>query len=150
MTERPIHPRRRRILTGLCWVLATAFMMGAITKYMPGETFFGPPYSEKFAEWGYPSWFRFVVGSGEAVGAVLLLLPRRRILGVGVLSVILVGAITTHIVNQSVTSEATAAPVNLVLVSLVAWEFRPTDWREPLRLRRTAHAMCTPREQAAR
>jgi uncharacterized membrane protein YphA (DoxX/SURF4 family) len=69
---------------------------------------------------GYPSWFRFVVGSGEIVGAVLLLVPRRRFLGAALLGVILVGAIVTHIVNQDPLSEAVMAPTCLALVSIVA------------------------------
>ena len=76
---------QRRALTGLCWLLALSFIAGAVAKFAPGETFAGEPYSEQFADWGYPSWFRFVVGSGELVGAVLLLIPRRRFLGAALL-----------------------------------------------------------------
>jgi uncharacterized membrane protein YphA (DoxX/SURF4 family) len=106
---------QRRALTGLCWLLAISFIAGAVAKFAPGG-----PYAEKFAEWGYPSWFRFVVGSGELVGAVLLLVPRRRFLGAALLGVILVGAIVTHIVNQDPLSEAVMAPTCLALVSIVA------------------------------
>jgi uncharacterized membrane protein YphA (DoxX/SURF4 family) len=125
MTDDPTPRWRRRLLGGLCWLLAAAFLVGAVTKFLPGETFAGPPYSEKFADWGYPSWFRFVVGAGELVGAVCLVIPRRRFLGAAVLGVILVGAVVTHIVNQDPVGESAAAPVNLALVALVAWASRP-------------------------
>jgi hypothetical protein len=42
-----------------------------------------------------------------------------------VLSVILVGAVVTHIANQDPVGESAAAPVNLALVALVAWASRP-------------------------
>jgi uncharacterized membrane protein YphA (DoxX/SURF4 family) len=96
-------------------------------KFAPGGTFAGEPYSQKFVEWGYPSWFRFVVGSGEIVGALLLLVPRRRFLGAALLGVILVGAVLTHILNQDPLSQAAMAPTCLALVSIVAWTTRPAD-----------------------
>ncbi|MFC7585395.1 hypothetical protein ACFQYP_17915 [Nonomuraea antimicrobica] len=55
----------RRLLTAFYWFVAFTFFVGFVTKYWPGPTFFGPAYSVKFVEWGYPSWFRFVVGTIE-------------------------------------------------------------------------------------
>jgi uncharacterized membrane protein YphA (DoxX/SURF4 family) len=72
------HVWQRRLLIGLCWFLAVEFTVGAATKFYPGETFFGPPYSVKFVDWGYPSWFRFVVGAGELLAAALLVIPLTR------------------------------------------------------------------------
>lgn len=77
--KRPVRTAWQRACTALCWLLAIAFLMGAVTTFWPGETFFGPPYSEKFVDWGYPSWFRFVVGAGELVGALLLVRSSRLI-----------------------------------------------------------------------
>jgi uncharacterized membrane protein YphA (DoxX/SURF4 family) len=119
-TTSPSRTWQRRAVAGLCWLLAISFIAGGIAKFLPGETFAGAPYSQRFADWGYPSWFRFVVGSGEIVGAVLLLVPRRRFLGAALLGLILVGAIVTHIVNQDPLGEAVMAPTCLVLVSIVA------------------------------
>ena len=130
---------QRRRLTGLCWLLVLSFVAGAVAKFAPGETFAGDPYSEQFADWGYPSWFRFVVGSGEVVGVVLLLVPRRRFLGAALLGVILVGAILTHIVNQDPLSEAVMAPTCLALVGVVAYASRPADWHELLPAPRDGH-----------
>lgn len=93
--------RRNRAVTVLAWVLAASFFAGFVTKFMPGETFFGPPYSLKFVEWGYPSWFRFVVGTGELAGGLMLLIPRYRFVGCLLLTVILEGAIVTHVVNDN-------------------------------------------------
>jgi len=116
MSIRPMN----RAVTILAWVLAVSFVAGFVTKFMPGETFFGPPYAVKFVEWGYPSWFRFVVGTGELAGGIMLLLPRYRFVGCLLLIVILEGAIVTHVVNANPIGESTAAPVTLLLVAIVA------------------------------
>jgi uncharacterized membrane protein YphA (DoxX/SURF4 family) len=129
---------QRRAVTVACWILAFSFVGGGITKYMPGETFFGPAYAEKFSDWGYPSWFRFVVGTAELVAAALLVMPRRRVYGAAILIVVLLGAVITHIANQDPLSESVAAPVNLVIVLAIAWSTGPHDLRQlrPGRLRR--------------
>jgi len=62
----PITTWQRRGLTGLCWLLALSFIAGGLAKFAPGETFAGAPYSERFADWGYPSWFRFLVGAARS------------------------------------------------------------------------------------
>ncbi|MFC7545468.1 DoxX family protein [Plantactinospora sp. GCM10030261] len=127
MSDRPVRGWRPRLLTALCWVMAVAFTVGGITKILPGETFFGPPYSVKFVEWGYPAWFRFLVAAGEIVGAILLVTPRpkARFVGAALLGVILVGAVITHIANRDPVAHSVSAPVHLVLVSIVAWVNRP-------------------------
>ncbi|MGV0742040.1 DoxX family protein [Mycolicibacterium sp. XJ870] len=134
-TGRLAHRWQRRLLTSLCWLLAVAFVFGAVTKFLPGETFFGPPHSEKFVDWGYPAWFRFLVGSGELVGAALLLTPHRRFLGATLLATILIGAVATHLINQDPFRESVMAPVNLALIMAIAWFSRPAT-RNELRLRR--------------
>jgi uncharacterized membrane protein YphA (DoxX/SURF4 family) len=129
MSKPSSDPWQRRLIAVMSWLLALSFVVGAVTKFLPGESFFGPPYSEKFIDWGYPSWFRFVVGSGEFLGAVLLIVPRRRFLGAALLVVILIGAVVTHIANQDPFAESAAAPVVLALTGIAAWAIRPRDWR---------------------
>lgn len=116
---------KRRLLTGLCIFLAVEFLFGGAFKFVSGETFFGPPYEEKFVNWGYPAWFRFVVGIGEMISAVLLLFPRTRFIGAMGLVIILIGAVMTHIVNQHPFSHSISAPIHLVLTGIVAWATRP-------------------------
>ncbi|ASR35605.1 hypothetical protein BAY61_12030 [Prauserella marina] len=124
-----------RLGTAAYWIVAMAFLVGAVTKYLPGETFFGPPYSVKFADWGYPPWFRFVVGTLELICAALLVIPdrRTRFAGSAALVLLLTGAVTTHIVNQDALSRSLAAPVNLVIVAVIALVNWPADWRDLLR-----------------
>jgi hypothetical protein len=127
--------RPRHLVTALYWFLACEFAVGAVTKFMPGETFFGPPYSVKFVEWGYPSWMRFVVGGLELFSAALLLIPSRRarFLGATTLVFVLTGAVTTHIVNHDPWAESFAAPAHLVVTGALALATWPADWRDVLR-----------------
>jgi hypothetical protein len=119
----------------LWWLLALSFAAGAVTKFANAASFAGDPYAVKFADWGYPSWFRFVVGASELAGAFLLVIPRRRIrfIGCAALVVILVGAAITHIVNADPISESIMAPTMLAITGTLAWKLRPADWRALLR-----------------
>jgi uncharacterized membrane protein YphA (DoxX/SURF4 family) len=82
-------------------------------------------------DWGYPFWFRFVVGAGELLAAALLVIPHRRFrfVGAATLVVILVGAVITHVANQDPLAESTSAPVHLAIAGAVAWASRPAVWR---------------------
>lgn len=127
----------RRLLTLFYWYLALEFVVGAVTKYWPGPTFFGPAYSVKFADWGYPSYARFVVGTIEFVCAVLLVLPDRRykFLGAATLVLVLTGAVTTHIVNHDPLYASVSAPTHLVIMAAIALGTWPADWRDLFRPR---------------
>lgn len=125
----------RHAITGLYWFLALEFALGAITKYWPGETFFGPPYAVQFAEWGYPSWMRYPVGTLEGLAAILLVIPSRRtrFLGATTLMFVLTGAVTTHIINHDGPTESWAAPTHLIITGILALANWPLDWRDLLR-----------------
>ena len=125
----------RLVMTAFYWFLALECLVGAITKYMPGETFYGPPYSVKFVDWGYPSWMRFVVGGLEFISAVLMVVPSRRtrFLGATILVFVLTGAVTTHIVNHNVLFDSFAAPTHLIIMGILALTNWPADWRDVLR-----------------
>jgi uncharacterized membrane protein YphA (DoxX/SURF4 family) len=127
---------QRRLLTGLSWFIALELFLFAPFKFYPGGLFGYPSYAEKFVNWGYPAWFAMVIGGAEIVSAVLLLVPRRRFLGAAILTVILIGAIPTHVINRDSLADSVAAPVHLALAVIVALAYWPTDWRESLALGR--------------
>ncbi|MGW4242487.1 DoxX family protein [Nocardia sp. NPDC004722] len=118
------------VATGFLWFVALEFLAGAVTKFWPGPTFFGPSYAEKFPEWGWPGWFRFVVGALEGLCAVLLILPyhESRFLAAAILILVLTGATVTHIVNHHGPKESTAAPLHLVIMLIIALATWPADW----------------------
>jgi uncharacterized membrane protein YphA (DoxX/SURF4 family) len=121
----------RWLLTGLSWFVALEFFLFAPFKFYPGGVFGYPSYLVKFVHWGYPAWFSYIVGAGELLAAVLLILPRRRFLGAVLLVLLMTGAVATHIINHNTLSDSIAAPIQLVLAGVVALANWPADWREP-------------------
>ncbi|NKY35320.1 DoxX family protein [Nocardia speluncae] len=123
--------------TGFYWLLAAEFFMGFATKFWPGETFFGPAYSEKFADWGFDPNMRYVVGAIELVCAILLVLPRReaRFLGAAGLVLVLTGAVTTHVIDDGPVYQEVSAPLHLAIMLCVAAVNWPADVRDLVRWR---------------
>jgi uncharacterized membrane protein YphA (DoxX/SURF4 family) len=77
-----------------------------------------------FHRWGYPDWFRVVVGVAELVSMALLLVPRLAGYGASVFSVVMLGAIFTHATHN----ELSRLPFNLLLLALaliIAFARRP-------------------------
>jgi putative oxidoreductase len=56
-------------------------------------------WARAFAAWGFPVWFRLLVGVVEVSGGLLLLLPMTRLYAAGALAVIMLGAMATHIIH---------------------------------------------------
>jgi uncharacterized membrane protein YphA (DoxX/SURF4 family) len=134
MKQTRIFPRR--LPTGLSWFIALELFLFAPFKFYPRGILGYPSYPEKFVHWGYPAWFSFVVGGGELLAAMMLVIPRRRFLGAVLLMFILTGAVATHIINHDSLADSVSAPVHLVLAGVVALACWPADWREPLALSR--------------
>jgi DoxX-like family len=126
---------RKQLSTVLYWIVAAEFILGAITKFWPGEGPFGQDYAAKFIAWGYPASFRFLVGTLELSCALLLIVPRSRakFLGAAGLVLVLTGAVTTHIIAADSLSQSLAAPVHLLISAAIALVNWPPDWRDLLR-----------------
>ena len=77
-----------------------------------------------FHRWGYPDWFRTVVGITELTSMVLLLVPRFASYGASLFVVVMLGAIYTHATHN----ESSRLPFNLFLLTLsliIAFTRRP-------------------------
>lgn len=131
--------------TALYWVLAAEFFVGFATKFWPGPTFFGPAYSVKFVDWGFPAWFRFVAGAIELICAILLVIPDKRFRFIGATSLVflLTAAVTTHLIDDAPLYEEVSAPVHLVITAMVALANWPAHWKDLIRPRRDARAVPT-------
>jgi uncharacterized membrane protein YphA (DoxX/SURF4 family) len=67
-----------------------------------------------FQRWGYPDWFRIVVGCAELTASALLLLPRLASYGASLFATVMLGAIFTHYTHN----ETSRLPFNLLLLAL--------------------------------
>ncbi|WP_433597716.1 DoxX family protein [Nocardia sp. CA-135953] len=121
---------RSGYVTGLYWFLGFEFFVGFATEFWPGVYVFGPAYSEKFAKWGFHQSMRFVVGGLELLAAVLLVLPRRESRFLGAAMLVLTGAVTTHLIDDSPFWQGTSAPIHLVIMMVVALANWQAGWRD--------------------
>ena len=109
------------VQTGALWlatlVLAAVFFWTGARKVMGvGGWVAG------FTRWGYPPWFRVLIGLVEVGGAVLLLIPRLATLGALAIAVTMVGAISTLLLHGA---PSIATPlVCLSLAVVIGWARR--------------------------
>jgi uncharacterized membrane protein YphA (DoxX/SURF4 family) len=67
-----------------------------------------------FHRWGYPDWFRVVVGITELTSMALLLIPRLASYGASLFVVVMLGAIFTHATHH----EFGRLPFNFLLLGV--------------------------------
>ncbi len=109
MFTKKIHTLRMyltKFRPALFWLMslwfAESLMRNGIRKF-DTDGFWTPA----FEEWGYPVWFRVLVGVLETVGAILLVIPKVRHYGGFILSIVMFGALITRIVYGTSLSDAT-------------------------------------------
>ena len=100
------------------WILqigaAGMFLMVGFFK-LSGD----PRMVELFDAIGFGQWFRYVTGSLEVLGAVLLLMPRTSGLGALMLAGVMAAAVVTHLFV--VGGSPLPAIILLVVTGVVAW-----------------------------
>jgi len=68
---------------------------------------------------GIGQWFRYVTGSLEVLGALLLIIPGKSAFGAGLLACVMAGAVVAHL---TVLHTAPTAPLVLfALTAVIAW-----------------------------
>ncbi len=77
-----------------------------------------------FARFGYPLWFMYVVGTLQLLGAVLLWTRGCVALGAGLLAVLMIGAVGSHLLAGDPILMPLPAFVLLILLSGVAYARR--------------------------
>ena len=98
-------------------LLALAFL-GAASGKLLGK----PEMVALFEAVGVGQWFRYVTGLMELTGALLIVVPRTKFFGAALLSVVMVGAVLTHLFILH--TAPTAPAVLLILAGVVAWARR--------------------------
>lgn len=110
-------------LWSLTILLAAAFLMFGTLKLTGAEQL-----AAEFVKWGYPTWFRLLVGVAEIGGAVLLLFPRSVALGTVGLGILMVGCVFSHL-KAGEGPQAIPAIVLLTLLAVVGYARRPRATR---------------------
>jgi len=67
-----------------------------------------------FHRWGYPDWFRIIVGIAELTSMALLLIPRFASYGASIFALVMLGAMFTHYTHN----ETSRLPFNFLLLAL--------------------------------
>lgn len=106
-----------KIMNVVLWILqigaAGMFLMVGFFK-LSGD----PRMVGLFNAIGFGQWFRYVTGSLEILGAVLLLVPRLSGLGALLPVGVMLGAVTTHII---IGGSPLGAIILLIVTGVVAW-----------------------------
>ena len=109
---------RAKIVNVLLWILqigaAGMFLMVGFLKLSGAAQLVG-----LFEAIGLGQWFRYLTGTLEVVGAILLLIPRASGLGALLLVGVMAGAVMTHVFI--VGGSPLMAIVLLVVTGVVAW-----------------------------
>ncbi len=114
---------RSKIAAVAVWVVSGLLTMAFVLAGMP-KVLQAPVWVDKFDAWGYSKWFLAVIGAVEITAAVLLLIPRLAVLGVGVLTAVMLGAGYTHLTNAE-GPEVIRPLIFLGLLAVVGWARRP-------------------------
>jgi putative oxidoreductase len=78
---------------------------------------------EGFTRFGYPGWFRVLIGVIEVVGGIGLLVPRLAFYAAGALGAVMIGAAYTQVTHAV---PGVAIPITcLIVLSVVAYLRRP-------------------------
>ena len=94
-------------------LLCVFFLMAGVPKLLGVEA-----HVQHFVTWGYPDWFRLVVGAVEVCAAILVVVPGMAHIGASAIAVIMAGATYTHVIR--VPEEADRAPFTMALMLLAA------------------------------
>ena len=117
LSAQGIQAARTPEVTEVTVLVAALFLFAGSTKLAGMQM-----HVEHFARWGYPDWFRLVVGFVEVVGALMLLIPAWSFYGAAILMVDMIGAAITHLTH----AENPAFPfVLLVFLAWIAYGRRP-------------------------
>jgi uncharacterized membrane protein YphA (DoxX/SURF4 family) len=106
------------------WIVSV--LLAAVYFFVGGMKLAGGQMMiDEFVRYGYAGWFMYVVGAAELTGALLLLIPRTALYGAIVLSVVMIGAMYTHLTHQEAPN-ALGPLVLFILLLFVAASRRGT------------------------
>ncbi len=98
-------------------LLALAFL-GAGAAKLTSQ----PMMVAQFALFGLPSWFLYVTGAIEVVSAILLLIPRTTVVGAGLITCVMIGALIAHLTHGQ--AAMIGAPLGLLILAAILFRLR--------------------------
>jgi len=128
--DRRGNPKPARWANLALW-LPTLFLVWVFAQQGSAKFSDTSGWARAFAMWHFPVWFRILIGCLEVGAALLLLVPRTAALGAGIIVVVMLGAMGTHIVRghpTQVTSEILPLALALI-VSVGRWRDLRLWWR---------------------
>jgi uncharacterized membrane protein YphA (DoxX/SURF4 family) len=106
----------------VCVLLALIFFAAGIPKIFAAEAAI-----QEFEKFGYPGWFRVVIGIVEVGSGLGLLIPRFTSYAAMALCVVMGGAFATQIRSGGETYEALVPLVVFAILAGLAWRARPPE-----------------------
>jgi len=101
----------------IAWVLAillaVMFMNAGVKKFDAASG-----WTRAFHNWGYPDWFRILIGAGEVAAALLVLVPRTAKYGALLIVSIMLGGVATNMIFSG-TRHLVGPLVPLVVASVL-------------------------------
>ena len=125
MTDLRLVPEetRSRIDILITWILRLGV---AAVFFSVGTSKFGAHSSwiKTFDQIGLGQWFRYVTGMLQVAGAVLVLIPRTFLLGIGILACTMAGAVTVWLVVFHAPDNAIIPAIILIALAAIAFQGR--------------------------
>ena len=112
------------------WVLALMLIMVFVRA---GWDKFNPSsgWARAFTFWGYPVWFRILIGALETAAALLLVWRRTAAYGAAIIFVVMLGGMATHVLVEHRPARVTSELLHLIFASIVfagRWKIRLNPW----------------------
>ena len=109
-----------RTQVGVMWTVSV--LLAVVFLFVGGTLLLGGPrVVEGFKHFGYPGWFRFVIGILQVIGGVGLLIPRYAAIAASYLAIIMLGALISHVRAGDGFLGLLPALIVLFLVGTVIW-----------------------------
>jgi uncharacterized membrane protein YphA (DoxX/SURF4 family) len=109
-----IKTAKEVVLWLMCLFLVYVFLKAGMQKFSNASG-----WARAFHVWGYPVWFRVLVGIVEISAALLLLYKRLAALGALLIVAIMLGGMATHIMVQHRPGQITSEVFPLLLATII-------------------------------
>ena len=119
-------PSSSRARTIASWILAV--LLGALFVLNGvGKVLGSAGWIQRFANWGYPAWFLYLIAALEFAGGVMMLVPRLASYGAAIIAIVMLGATYTHV--SSGIGTPVASFVIMLLALLLGWLRLEDRWQ---------------------